>query len=515
MRELFQKLTYGATTLLLLGVALAGIGPHATAQDDSAGSLYLPAVIRAAPTPTPTPSPTPTATATATPTATTTPTEVVPTPVAGTPPATSNRRVNAPGFAGEIVFEQAAIFWFGQLSPTSNHTQVRVGYNSSTLWLYVASFDRRLWFDNSPTAASLTDWDAATILLDTGMAAGSAPSTTAYRFVAQLSGDADPDYRAAYRGDGQGWATQALSFAATPGWRGASLNDTTNDRGWVMTFEIPFSTLGLSGPPAAGSEWKLGVLVHDRDEQSGGANADTFWPESTRRDQPASWGTLRFGLPGYVAQTSPVTGQATIRRATQSDGTVPDADVGSTITNQCPGDDFHIWNEWANRNTGDAPDFNIQNQSDIADWPCFARYYVTFPLSSIPAGKRIVSATLTLHQYGNSGDAGQAEPSWIQVLTTNADWQEASVTWNNAPLAWENIGGTWVNPVQSMPQWPGIAWSWDVSYAVANAYASGQPVRLILYEADSAYHSGKYFVSSDTGDWNIEGRPRLDVTWSD
>ena len=133
----------------------------------------------------------------------------------------------------------------------------------------------------------------------------------------------------------------------------------------------------------------------------------------------------------------------------------------------------------------------------------------------MPPGKTIVSATLTLHQYGNAGDAGQAEPSWIQVLTTNADWQENSITWNNAPLAWENIGGTWVNPVLAMPQWPGIAWSWDVSYAVASAYANGQSVRLILYEADSAYHSGKYFVSSDTGDWNIEGRPRLDIYWSD
>lgn len=509
MKSTILKVMYGGATLLLLSMAVTGLSLRVAGQDDGATSLYLPAVIRAAHTPTPTPSPTATATATAT------PTKEVPTPVAGTPPATSIRRVNAPGFVGDIVFEQAAIFWFGQLSPTSNHTQVRVGYNSSTLWLYVASFDRRLWFDDSPSAASLTEWDAATILLDTNSAPGSAPSPSAYRFVAQLSGDAAPAYRAAYRGDGQGWTAQSLSFATTPGWRGTSLNDTTNDRGWVMTFEIPFATLGLSGPPAVGSEWKLGVLVHDRDEQSGSTNPDTFWPESTRRDQPVSWGTLRFGLPGYAAPSRPATGQATIRRATQSDSTVPDADVGSTITNQCPGDDFQIWNEWANRNTGDAPDFNIQNQADIADWPCFARYYVTFPLESVPPGKTIVSATLTLHQYGNSGDAGQAEPSWIQVLTTNADWQEDSITWNNAPLAWENVGGAWVEPIMSTPPWPGIARHWDVSYAAANAYATGQPLRLILYEADSAYHSGKYFVSSNTGDWNIAGRPRLDVSWSD
>ncbi len=29
----------------------------------------------------------------------------------------------------------------------------------------------------------------------------------------------------------------------------------------------------------------------------------------------------------------------------------------------------NYWNEWANRNYGDRPEFNIQNQSDVADWP--------------------------------------------------------------------------------------------------------------------------------------------------
>lgn len=513
MPRLIQKLMYGTAALAVVAIVTGGITQRVAGQDDAANALYLPAVIQAAATPTATPSPTPSPTATMTPTRA--PATVTPMPVTGTPAATNVRRVNAPSFAGDIVFEQTAIFWFGQLSPATNHTQVRVGYDNTKLWLYVASFDRRLWYDTSPAAAGLTEWDAATILLDTNSAAGSVPSATAYRFIAQLSGDSDPNYRTAYQGNGQGWAAQPLNFATIPGWRGTSLNDATDDRGWVMTFEIPFTTLGMSGPPAPGSEWKLGMLLHDRDEQNGATNPDTFWPESTRRDQPSTWGTLRFGLPGYAAPSRAATGQATIRRATQSDSSVPDADVGSTITNQCPGDDYAIWNEWANRNTGNAPDFNIQNQSDIADWPCFARYYVTFPLGAIPAGKTIISATLTLHQYGNAGDANQAQPSWIQVLTTNDDWQENTITWNNAPLPWENIDGAWVDPVRSQPAWPGIPWQWDVSYAVANAYANGQPLRLILYEADSAYHSGKYFVSSDTGDWNINGRPRIDVVWGE
>ncbi len=48
-------------------------------------------------------------------------------------------------------------------------------------------------------------------------------------------------------------------------------------------------------------------------------------------------------------------------------------------------------NEWANRNYGDHPDFKIQNQPDVADWPCFAKYYITFPLTATPPSRAIVS----------------------------------------------------------------------------------------------------------------------------
>ena len=54
-----------------------------------------------------------------------------------------------------------------------------------------------------------------------------------------------------------------------------------------------------------------------------------------------------------------------------------------------------------------------------------------------------------------------------------------------------------------------------MSWAVAEAYASGAPVRLALYSADSDYHSGKYFVTSETGDWNEVARPTLQVRWGD
>jgi hypothetical protein len=72
-----------------------------------------------------------------------------------------------------------------------------------------------------------------------------------------------------------------------------------------------------------------------------------------------------------------------------------------------------------------------------------------------------------------------------------------------------------VNPVTSFPGWPGVPYSWDVSYAAAWALARGTPLRLVLYSADGPRHSGKYFSSSDTGDWNAVARPTLVVTWGD
>jgi hypothetical protein len=220
---------------------------------------------------------------------------------------------------------------------------------------------------------------------------------------------------------------------------------------------------------------------------------------------------LVFGLPAYSPPASTSGGTVTVRHGL--DGRlVLDAAVGGG-TNCGLGLDF--WTQWGNQNYAGLDRFNVQNQHDVADWPCFSKYYVTFPLDAVPAGKVIVSAQLTLYQIGSAGDGWQPLPesSFIQVLTTDGDWRENTLTWNNAPLAAENLGGIWLDPVTSSPQWPGIPRQWDVSRAVAQAYAARGPLRLVLYSADAAYHSGRYFSSSDAGDWNAAGRPALSITW--
>jgi hypothetical protein len=387
-----------------------------------------------------------------------------------------------------------------------------VGYNNQELFIATNAMDRRLWYDNTPSPSDLTRWDSVTLYLSTDGNSGNAPAATSYRFSAQLSQwEDDNRYELSARGDGSGWTAQTIDFYSRPGWRGDAMNNNIDDKGWAMTFEIPFASLGLSGPPAQGNTWGLAVALHDRDDSSGTPLADQTWPGTASLDSPATWGELHFGLPVHTPPNEAPAGTTTIRHRLNG-AVVKDAAVGGYTV--CGGS-TNYWTQW-----GDTPesfyssgkDFNVQNEADISDYPCFSKYFVTFPLDSLPAGKSILSASLTLHLFGNS-QPDQAQPSLIQVFTVNQDWSDADLTWNNAPRAWENVSRTWVNPVPGFPGWPGVPWTWDVSYAVNWAYSHGLPLRLAFYSADSAIHSGKYFVSSDTDDWNAAARPTLEVTW--
>jgi hypothetical protein len=223
--------------------------------------------------------------------------------------------------------------------------------------------------------------------------------------------------------------------------------------------------------------------------------------------QPATWGQLSFGMPVYSSQPAIPEGTATIRQGLGG-VIVPDGDVGGGRDCGQPAWPV-IWSFWGELNYAGEDIVNIQNLEDVGDWTCFSRYYVDFPLDSLPPEKVIISATLTLYQWGNAGEGQDPQPSLIQVHTVDQDWIEDTLTWNNAPLALENVASTWADV---FPDWPGEPRTWDVSRAVAEAYAAGIPLRLALYESDWDYHSGKYFWSSDARDW--EGmRPTLTVIW--
>ena len=258
--------------------------------------------------------------------------------------------------------------------------------------------------------------------------------------------------------------------------------------------------------------WKLGVRIHNRDSAHSQI-PDTWWPKGAGSTNPSSWGLLHFGVPVYQAPKPGSTKEYTVRNRLNNQ-VVTDGMVGGSLA--CGSFLGGMDNRWAHEGSQSYPGaihFNIMNEADISDWDCFSKFYVTFPLSALPKGKAMVNAKITLYEYANAGIQGQPNPSYIQVGEVNQDWKPATLCWNNAPLLQENINSIFV-PTKSKPKipWPGLAITWDVSRAVAQAYAAGQPLRLVFYDTDDQYNSGKYFTSSTVGDWDATGRPTLQVT---
>lgn len=423
-------------------------------------------------------------------------------------------RVNVPYFEDygleDYHLYQGAILWFGRVDNTSNYVDVRLGYSDNDLRLYLHIFDRRLWHNEALVIDDLTAWDVATLYLHLDGNTGNNLSSRSYRFVGQLARD---DARAAYRGSGSGWMATSTPFTTLTGWRGSSLNSNLDDKGWWIRYSIPFTALGLSGPPSPGTGWGLAFSVHDRDDAVGTPIPNQTWPEIMDPDRPATWGQVVFGQSAYDLPPIVAGDSVTVRHGLNGDAVV-DAHVGGNFT--C-GAGIDHWTEWGETNYSGADQnltqINIQNQWDVADWPCFSKYYVTFPLDALPPGRAIISARLTLTLFGYAGyNPGEARPSLIQASTVAEPWDEATITWNNAPLAAENVASTWVYPIATAGERP---YQWDVSRTVAGAYAAGEPLRLVLYSADGEYHSGKYFWSSDVGDWNAKGRPTLEIVLGD
>jgi hypothetical protein len=406
---------------------------------------------------------------------------------------------------------QAAVFWFGDLAADTNYTDVRVGYTGQELIVYLAIFDRRLWYDVTPTKETLTEWDAATLLV--ALEDSNAQVVRRWKVVAQMSFDDSTAKSVATAEWINGrWVAVAFPLQAVSGWRGERLNDDVDARGWAQTFRIPFGSM-MNTEPEEGTSFRLGLIVHDRDGLNVAANPVQQWPKGLEIGEPNTWGRVILGSPKWQRPALKPSGTLLLRREHQSDHAVPDADVGGTTSNLCGGASASFWADWPNANYGDSPDFNVQNQIDVADWPCYSKYFVTFPITDLAANMVVITATLSLHQFGNSGTVDLAKPTWIQASRVDSEWSEETITWNNAPHVLENMAGRWVTPVPKTPDWPGIRWEWDVSKAVADAQRLGEPVRLALYSADSNYHGGKFFVTSDAGDWNEEGRPTLTVVW--
>ncbi len=457
----------------------------------------------------------------------------------------TTRRVNVPYTTLPVdgVYYLPAIslssnFWFGSISQTDNFTDVRMIYNDTTLFVHVNVYDNRLWYNEEPGTEPLTNWDSATLYLNTTGNTGGTPQASAYKFEAQFG----PDdwvrgrrdlYQYGFQGNGADWVASGAPFTTHSYYRGQSgPNSGAEDRGWWVTYQIPFTSLGLTGAPPQGTEWGLAAVVHDKDTAAGGTTMK-FWPEALNGHVPQTWGELSFGEIEYQAPV--VTNPQTLRIQNGVDGGVmTDAHVGGhtncgdaeenptfwTEDNPNPGNPFpDIYNGWPNRNRAGFQQINVQNQVDVVDWPCYSRYYMQIPLSQMPAGKQIVSAKLTFFQFGNGGlGYNAAYGSYLRAYSLAEGWSESTITWNNAPMALENMNGSWVESLDpaTYPGYyanPPLPRTLDVSKAVSDFYNSGQAVNLAIWSADAPPHSGKYFYSAEVEDARY--RPVLEIVYGD
>ena len=423
----------------------------------------------------------------------------------------SAQRVNVPFFIDQIQFDETAIFWLGEVNPTKNYSDVRVGYTSEELFVHVAIFDRLLWFDEITPVESFENWDAVSLYLDLNGNIANVPSKNTYRFVGQLSRRIErSEYQAAYRGNGAGWDKVNLPFSTEAGYRG-NPNDSGRDSGWRLTYRIPFSTFELNASPAEGELWGLGLIVHDRDDADGTLIENQIWPPGIDSERSATWGEMSFGSIPQLNSGAQSETNITIRHDLNG-AVVKDGEVGGHTN--C-GEELDRFSEWGSANYAHVDRINIQNQYDVADFPCFSKFYINFPIDGIPPGKSILSATLTLYQFGNAGGGewGEASDSLIQVFMVEDEWLENTLTWNSAPQAFENVSRSWIPWIAEYPGARGVPRTWDVTKAVSEVYAAGEPLKIALYSADSARHSGKYFWSSD---YDVEeSRPSLHITWAD
>lgn len=416
----------------------------------------------------------------------------------------ADRTVNMPYFADAVPVNQAAIFWFGKVTPSENYADVRVAYTAQEIFLRVSVLDRQLWYNTDTRSGQKTiaDWDGVTVYLNIRNGQANQPVVGSYRLVVP----AVPDYPTAHisvtadRGDGRAWKAGTFPFMVDHWSRGGGFNSGDISDGWAVTLHIPFSGFGLSSAPAQGANWGMAVDLSDRDNLSGPAIPIKRWPGLS-----GSVGSLHFGAPSAAAEAVSNSSTLVLRQGLNG-VSVKDAMVGGSSI--C-GSGLDRWSQWGNKNWSGSIFFNVQSQDDMADFPCFSKEYLSFPLSGIPAGKIISSAKLTVVHFGNA-EPSQAKDSYIQVSRVTEDWDPRTITWNNAPLSVENVTGAWVHP---FPTGEGnTRYSFDLTRAASDAYRAGMPLSLALYEADTAMHSGKYFRSSLMDD---DARPTLEIVWGD
>ncbi|MBL7147321.1 MAG: DNRLRE domain-containing protein [Nanoarchaeota archaeon] len=134
------------------------------------------------------------------------------------------------------------------------------------------------------------------------------------------------------------------------------------------------------------------------------------------------------------------------------------------------------------------------------------RSYIQFPLSSIPNGVDIESATLSTYGYRSWQYPSSTLP--IKVCRVTSSWNENTITWNNQP-SFNTFSYDVTNIYSTTPTWN----EWDVTDLVEDWGGSYSNYGLVLLiQAENAITTDTYnFKSSED---NSNNKPKLSVTYT-
>ena len=171
-------------------------------------------------------------------------------------PNPHRRRVNAPYFgADKVALNQTAVFWLGQETLGTQYGDIRVGYNDREILVNANVMDRYLWYNSKIFGPQdLTRYDSVSLYLDQSGNRSLILDTSALRLDTQFTWyERDRDrWQATYQAEQGTWTLLTNGFTSEATWRGNEPNSVRENRGWMVTYHIPFSTFQLDGPPAPG-----------------------------------------------------------------------------------------------------------------------------------------------------------------------------------------------------------------------------------------------------------------------
>jgi len=174
------------------------------------------------------------------------------------------------------------------------------------------------------------------------------------------------------------------------------------------------------------------------------------------------------------------------------------------------GEDAEIWDQAPNNNYGAAAETWVSSASNDK-----TRSLLRFNLDAIPAGARILGATLSLyHRDGSDSNVP------VSAHRITSDWIESEVTWNNRDNTntWNNPGGDYDPDAVSTtlvdsggtpdPQ----RYEWDISSLVLGWINGSYPNFGVVLLVEQAGFSGERFDTSDHAD--PTHHPRLNISYT-